>query len=42
MKVATWMKPDVGTDLSWSIFLLLIVSTCTLDEIEVWLLDVVT
>jgi hypothetical protein len=32
----------VGIGLSCSVFLLLTFSTCTLDEIDVWLLDVVT
>jgi len=32
----------VGIDLSYNVFLLLTFSTCTLDEVDVWLLDVVT
>ncbi len=32
----------MGIVLSYNVFLLLTFSTCTLDEIDVWLLDVVT
>jgi hypothetical protein len=32
----------VGIDLSYNVFLLLTLNTCTLDEINVWLFDVVT
>jgi hypothetical protein len=32
----------VGMDFSCEVFFLLTFNTCTLDEIDVWLLDVVT
>jgi len=42
MKVATWMKAKCGNKLVMQFFLLLNISIYTLDEAEIWLLDVVT